>query len=163
MPEPLAVKPNGTSFDLFIPGPAFLIPEEDRDIPIVFTLNVLFHKGSVVLVHNRTRLKWEFPGGGIEAGETPHECAIREIFEESTQVLQALEPLGLAKFHLMPDDRFEYCAIFTAQLEDVLPFEPNNEMDALTMWQPFEHLETTDTITHALTKIAIDYYAEKDS
>lgn len=43
--------------------------------------------------HMKLPLKWEFPGGKIEAGESPQACLIREIQEELAVDIEILEAL----------------------------------------------------------------------
>tara|TARA_R110000850_G_C9994993_1_gene467537 strand:+ start:9504 stop:9890 length:387 start_codon:yes stop_codon:yes gene_type:complete len=53
---------------------------------IQVTCAILIHKGKILAAQRSERmplpLKWEFPGGKIEAHETPEACLQREIKEE---------------------------------------------------------------------------------
>jgi 8-oxo-dGTP diphosphatase len=43
--------------------------------------------GQVLLCHRRDMDAWNLPGGGLEPGELPDECVIREVHEETGLVV----------------------------------------------------------------------------
>lgn len=43
-------------------------------------------------------LKWEFPGGKTDSGETSEECLVREIKEELNVEIEILEPFGIIRY-----------------------------------------------------------------
>lgn len=53
---------------------------------IIVTAGILTHGDRVLICQRRAGgrfpLKWEFPGGKLEAGESPEACLRRELFEE---------------------------------------------------------------------------------
>lgn len=58
-----------------------------------YTVICAFYQGKWVLSRHKKRKTWETQGGHIEEGETPLECARRELFEESGIRDAALYPV----------------------------------------------------------------------
>ena len=67
------------------------------------TAAIMFKDGKVLIakrgVGDRLANKWEFPGGKVEAGETPEECLKREMFEEFRIVVSVGDFLGESVYH----------------------------------------------------------------
>lgn len=61
------------------------------------TCAVVVYRGTVFAArrgpHSSQPLKWEFPGGKVEAGETDEECLHRELSEELNMQVEILEKL----------------------------------------------------------------------
>lgn len=51
---------------------------------------IIIRDGKILLTHETKSGWWLFPGGGMEDGETPEECCIRETEEETGMIVRPL-------------------------------------------------------------------------
>ena len=130
----LIVTRKGHALLTFERGQSPIPPPEERHIPLPLALMVVRHQGKVLFIFNNWREEWELPGGMIDAGETPEAAAKRELLEETSQVASDIHFVGLAKMRLKPDDRVEFGAIYTCELEHIAPFQPNDEAARIMWW-----------------------------
>lgn len=89
--------------------------------------------GGVVLVFNRFRRVWELPGGLIDPGDTPRECAVRELREEAGCEAAEVAWLGLVE---VEDGRRHLGAVYACRIDEVPSRFESDETTAITLWQP---------------------------
>ena len=92
--------------------------------------------------------KWIGIGGKFEEGESPEDCARREVFEETGLKVGKLEYRGIVTFvsktdnevyyelmHLFWSDDFDAVTSLSQCDEGVLEWIPKSEMNKLPHWQ----------------------------
>jgi len=135
---------------------AFHLCEEDaipsRLGPITHSLMVVTHQGKHLLLLNSWKKRWEIPGGIREEGETPRQCALRELEEETGQIPPWIEFRGIMEFQLQPDNRTEFGALYRADLIEALPFRPNEEALEIVFWDGVSEIGEIDIIDAELLK-----------
>lgn len=95
-------------------------------------------------------LKWEFPGGKVEAGESPHEAIVRELREELG--IECGAAAELTRYEFAYPGRNAILLIFfriagwTGEIE-------NRVFDSLA-WEPFERLAAYDFLEGDLPFLA---------
>lgn len=52
---------------------------------------VIIRDGQILLSHETESGWWLLPGGGMEDGETPEECVVREVWEETGLIVRPTE------------------------------------------------------------------------
>lgn len=131
-PRPLASDSRGSLLVSFVPGAEGVLP---GDAPTPMALTALWHRGEVVMVHDRYRTSWELPGGMVEPGESTRQAAVRELLEESGQEPDGpLLFVGYAAFVVAPDRRAEYGALYTGRALGRRRFEADDEIAAACWW-----------------------------
>jgi 8-oxo-dGTP diphosphatase len=87
--------------------------------------------------------KWNGLGGKLEPGETPEECAVREIREESGLTVKSLQLRGIITFPGFANDEDWYTFLFVGDdfdgelidsPEGVLRWVPDEELLDLHLW-----------------------------
>lgn len=90
--------------------------------------------------------KWIGVGGKFEEGETPEECAVREVYEETGLKVGSLRLRGIITFVMQPlttEYMFLYtCDDFSGELSDpdgcpegILRWVEKEKLDELPMWE----------------------------
>lgn len=101
------------------------------------TLLFVFHGGQVLLIRKKRGLgagKINGPGGKIDPGESPMQCAIRETEEELG--VHGLDPqeIGLLRFQFA-DGLGLLCHVFRA---DAFTGDPVETDEAIPLWTPVD-------------------------
>ena len=114
------------------------------------TLCYIENDGKYLMIHrvkkknDMNQDKWIGVGGKFEAGESPHECALREIYEECGIVPKNLRYRGIVTF-VSDEYGTEYMHLFTATEYDgevnfdcdegVLEWVKKEDVENLPIWE----------------------------
>lgn len=132
---------NGNELLDFIACDAPVVPEHDRAVPLTWAMVVIQKDDRFLLLYNFNRGQWECAGGGLEAGETVEQAAIREVLEETSQHVIDLRCHGIFKFWRADQDLTEYGALYSGSIDELRAFIVNTESDRILLWHPREPLE----------------------
>lgn len=103
-----------------------------------------------LLCYNTWRKQWEIPAGKREQNETPLECAVRELYEETGQLLNNMTFKGLLKVQKKEDKSIKFNPIFHTSVKKLQPFVENNETSKIKLWDLNEDIGTIDEVDFAL-------------
>lgn len=139
--------------------------EDPRNVTVVCYLE----KDDKILMLHRTKKendvnhgKWIGVGGHVEAGESPEECVIREVREETGYTLENYRYRAILTF-CYNEEPAMYLFLFTADQfsgeqiecnEGDLQWIPKAELEALELWQG-------DRIFHRLLESRQDFFSMK--
>lgn len=122
------------------PAPAFLPTDWSSWTPgLVATLLFVVGEGQVLLIRKKRGLgagKINGPGGKLDPGESPEECAVRETEEELGVRATGVSEVGRLSFQFVDGMRL-YCHVFRA---DNCIGEPIETDEAIPHWTPVESI-----------------------
>ena len=109
-------------------------------------------RDEILFGYNRFRKRWELPAGRREGNETPKECAIRELYEETGQKVEQLTFQGIAKIQNLDKQTIKYNPIFYCAIDELSDFIPNEEMERITLWDLTSDIGPVDQVDLQLAR-----------
>lgn len=107
----------------------------------------VIRKNGTILVCQRKKgsrygLKWEFPGGKLEPGETLVECLQRELREELSIEVEGIAKIEFQTAHYDDGGTFEVMYCFVSKFHG----EPVNNVFEQIRWVTLDELRTLDIL-----------------
>ncbi|WP_019412698.1 NUDIX domain-containing protein [Paenisporosarcina sp. TG20] len=96
--------------------------------------------------YNIWRKQWELPAGRREGDETPKDCAIRELYEETGQIVSNLEFRGLLKTENTMNGEIKFNPVYFTTTEKLQPFKENEETSEIMLWDLKEEIGYIDSV-----------------
>ncbi|MFC4559208.1 NUDIX domain-containing protein [Virgibacillus kekensis] len=120
--------------------------EMDNYSPLAGSFAVIECKGNYLLCYNIWRQQWEIPAGKREADETPKECAIRELCEETGQQVDDMEFLGILKKKRVSNQTMKHNPAYFKKVDELKPFRENDETSKILLWDLNEDIGYIDEV-----------------
>lgn len=116
---------------------------------------VIFVNNKLLLGFNKYRKQWEAPAGKIEAGESPRNTAIRELYEETHQRVDRLEFKGIFRIFDQRRGEIRNRAVYLGQMDKLEPFiyTEEDEMKKIMLWDFIEDIGYVDTVDLAMIEM----------
>lgn len=114
--------------------------------PIAGSYAVVMCNDNYLIAYNTLRNRWELPARKREKNETSKECAIRELFEETVQVVTDLEFKGLLIVKNILAGTIKYNPVFHTKIDELRPFKENDETSEIKLWDLKEKIGLIDSV-----------------
>lgn len=136
-------KNNGLEFIDFIS-----ITEEEifNYHPVAGSFAVIRYNEKYLMCYNVWRKQWELPAGRREGDETPKECAVRELYEETGQIVSDLEFRGLLKSKNTTNGEIKFNPVYFTIIDKIQPFIENEEIADIKLWDLKEEIGFIDMV-----------------
>lgn len=129
-----------------------VIPEQDMDdySKLAGSYAIVKCSGKFLICYNKWRQQWEFPAGKREIGESAMQCAIRELYEETGQIVTDFTFKGLLKSKNLTTGAIKYNPVYLAEIQSLQPFIKNDEIEKIMLWDLKEDIGPFDELDWAI-------------